>query len=112
PPCSLHAKKNAPPAERGPPPRHSVAILHGFHQRGGLAVITNRVVIIAERLIAPSASVDRHSLFIAFAETPPGRRGLAELFDGLAQRVRRFAGAQLLGLTDGVDSRDAPLVFI
>src|SRR5262249_25216621 len=101
---------NINPGERRPRYRLAVAILQGLHLRGGLTVITNRVEVIAERLITQAAPIDRHRLFIAFAETLQGRGGPSELFDGLTQRVRRFANAQLFALADGVFGLNAPPV--
>src|SRR5262245_22770596 len=85
--------------------------MQGLHPRGGLTEITNRVVMIAERSIAQAAPVDRHRLFIVLAEASPDRGGLVELLDGLAQRDRCIAGAQLLAFTDRAFSRDASPVF-
>src|SRR5262249_61091409 len=60
----------------------------------------------------PAAPETPPRLFIALAETAPNRDGLAELLDGLAQRVRRFSVAQLFAFADRAFGRDAPPVFI
>src|SRR5262245_3650814 len=106
------ADVNVKPAERRARHGLAVVILQGLHLRGGQAEITDCVVVIAQRSVAPAAPVNRNRLLMAFAQTSPNRNGLGELFYGLAQRVSRLDGAQLFAFADGAFACDSPAVFI